>query len=452
MATRHAPAAHEDEADLRTFEEFLAQHEAALLRSAVFLTGDRGSGEQLLHRVLVEAYPHWHTMADPERALGEALVHAYARGPRSRVNVVPPPQLPAGPAETGRVRAIVEQAAVVRARRARRRRRRVLTAVAAAAVVATAAASVATTLASGGSPPARGLTPPPLVSLVVDGVTATWLPEEVEPYSSRVDIAPVGDTGRVLASRHAQRSQRTATAPPVNTASLLYDLVVGRGGGPADLDAMFADGGGEIDSALPVPAPSWTEAAGRRALLLARPNQRGLWWTDGDVLLGVNVANVVDSAAAVAELRQIAAGVVVGPAPAGPADRDRAAAEVRDAADTVFDRNLPPEQALSVVVDGGTLVEALARFRREQPESAASVRSEVTAVYFVSPDLARVAVHMAVLLPPGAFAPTNPSRPMDTTLTLDVTWTEQSGWRIPRASYCGVVSPVLNCNLPLNGG
>ncbi|OHV36960.1 MULTISPECIES: SigE family RNA polymerase sigma factor [Pseudofrankia] len=62
--------------DDRSFELFVADRGTALLRTAVFLTGDRYAGEDLLQDVLLRAYRRWDDVDEPESYLRRALVNA----------------------------------------------------------------------------------------------------------------------------------------------------------------------------------------------------------------------------------------------------------------------------------------------------------------------------------------------------------------------------------------
>ncbi|MDT3441594.1 SigE family RNA polymerase sigma factor [Pseudofrankia sp. BMG5.37] len=62
--------------DDRSFEQFVADRGTALLRTAVFLTGDRQAGEDLLQDVLLRAYRRWDDIDEPESYLRRALVNA----------------------------------------------------------------------------------------------------------------------------------------------------------------------------------------------------------------------------------------------------------------------------------------------------------------------------------------------------------------------------------------
>jgi RNA polymerase sigma-70 factor (sigma-E family) len=97
--------------DDRSFEDFVAERGTALLRVAVFLSGDRQAGEDLLQDVLLRAYRRWESVTEPEAYLRRALVNAATNRRRwhgrAREDLVdfdtdPPPALrcaadPAGP-------------------------------------------------------------------------------------------------------------------------------------------------------------------------------------------------------------------------------------------------------------------------------------------------------------------------------------------------------------------
>lgn len=60
----------------QSFEAFLAEHERALLRTAMLLVGHREVGEDLLQDVLLRACRHWGRIDDPDAYLRQALVNA----------------------------------------------------------------------------------------------------------------------------------------------------------------------------------------------------------------------------------------------------------------------------------------------------------------------------------------------------------------------------------------
>jgi RNA polymerase sigma-70 factor (sigma-E family) len=75
----------EDEA---SFEAFVAERSAALLRTAVLLTHDRGHAEDLLQSALVKTYRHWRRISDrgdPYAYVRRVLVTTAAGWRRRRV-------------------------------------------------------------------------------------------------------------------------------------------------------------------------------------------------------------------------------------------------------------------------------------------------------------------------------------------------------------------------------
>ncbi len=73
-----------------SFERFVAEREAPLLRTAVFLAGDRGRGEDLLQDVLLAVFRRWGRIDDPEAYVRRALVNAAtSRWRRPRVREEP---------------------------------------------------------------------------------------------------------------------------------------------------------------------------------------------------------------------------------------------------------------------------------------------------------------------------------------------------------------------------
>jgi RNA polymerase sigma-70 factor (sigma-E family) len=62
--------------DDRSFEEFVVERGTALLRTAVFLAGDRQAGEDLLQEVLLRVYGRWARVDEPDAYTRRALVNA----------------------------------------------------------------------------------------------------------------------------------------------------------------------------------------------------------------------------------------------------------------------------------------------------------------------------------------------------------------------------------------
>lgn len=78
--------------DTESFEQYVADRGAALLRTAVFLTGDHQAGEDLLQDVLLRTYRRWRHVAEPDsylrRALANAAISAARRRLRTRERLV----------------------------------------------------------------------------------------------------------------------------------------------------------------------------------------------------------------------------------------------------------------------------------------------------------------------------------------------------------------------------
>jgi RNA polymerase sigma-70 factor (sigma-E family) len=66
-------------------EAFVAEHGERLLRAAIFLAGNRESGEDMLQNALERLLRHWRSVRDnPERYIRRTLVHLAADGWRRR--------------------------------------------------------------------------------------------------------------------------------------------------------------------------------------------------------------------------------------------------------------------------------------------------------------------------------------------------------------------------------
>ncbi|MDT3441592.1 MULTISPECIES: SigE family RNA polymerase sigma factor [unclassified Pseudofrankia] len=93
--------------DDRSFEDYVADRGMTLLRTAVFLTGDRQAGEDLLQDVLLRVYRRWRHIDDPDsylrRSLANGAVSRARRRLTARENLVdwddPDVDDPAGPAD-----------------------------------------------------------------------------------------------------------------------------------------------------------------------------------------------------------------------------------------------------------------------------------------------------------------------------------------------------------------
>ncbi|ONH32863.1 SigE family RNA polymerase sigma factor [Pseudofrankia asymbiotica] len=76
-----APARRDD----RSFEDYVADRGMTLLRTAVFLTGDRQAGEDLLQDVLLRTYRRWRHVDDPDSYLRRSLANAAVSRARRRL-------------------------------------------------------------------------------------------------------------------------------------------------------------------------------------------------------------------------------------------------------------------------------------------------------------------------------------------------------------------------------
>ncbi|EFC81504.1 SigE family RNA polymerase sigma factor [Parafrankia sp. EUN1f] len=70
-----------------TFEQYVRSNATTLLRTAMFLTGDRHAGEDLLQDVLERVYSRWRRIDDPDRYIRRALVNGASRRSRRRRRV-----------------------------------------------------------------------------------------------------------------------------------------------------------------------------------------------------------------------------------------------------------------------------------------------------------------------------------------------------------------------------
>ncbi|WP_235498434.1 SigE family RNA polymerase sigma factor [Frankia sp. R43] len=70
-----------------TFEQYVRLNATALLRTSMFLTGDRHAGEDLLQDVLERVYSRWRRIDDPDRYIRRALVNGASRRSRRRRRV-----------------------------------------------------------------------------------------------------------------------------------------------------------------------------------------------------------------------------------------------------------------------------------------------------------------------------------------------------------------------------
>jgi hypothetical protein len=208
---------------------------------------------------------------------------------------------------------------------------------------------------------------------------------------------------------------------------------VGRGGAP-NLDHLAALYKGA----------TWTQVSGRRALLLPGDSPvssgRGLAWVADDPD-GKPVLLIVEGTGGQDMLRQVAAGLAVGRAPAGPADPAAQTAAVRTAVATAFD-GAALTAAPPAVQDGDTLRPLLATAQRTYPALSKLV-GHAGPVLFLDASTAWVTVSLSV--PPGVpisqcsrgrdcqWSADHPLTAQDTALILVKTG---GAWQIRRGDYC----------------
>ena len=59
------------------FDEYVRQHQAALVRYAALLAGSRAQGEDLVQDVLIRLYPRWHELADPHPYVRRSVTNEF---------------------------------------------------------------------------------------------------------------------------------------------------------------------------------------------------------------------------------------------------------------------------------------------------------------------------------------------------------------------------------------
>ena len=59
------------------FDRYVSDHQAALVRYAVLLTGSRAQAEDLVQDVLIRLYPRWHELSDPHPYVRRSVTNEF---------------------------------------------------------------------------------------------------------------------------------------------------------------------------------------------------------------------------------------------------------------------------------------------------------------------------------------------------------------------------------------
>jgi RNA polymerase sigma-70 factor (sigma-E family) len=63
--------------DSASFDRYVTEHQAALVRYATLLAGSRAQGEDLVQEVLIRLYPRWGTLADPHPYVRRSVTNEF---------------------------------------------------------------------------------------------------------------------------------------------------------------------------------------------------------------------------------------------------------------------------------------------------------------------------------------------------------------------------------------
>lgn len=63
--------------DSASFDEYVTEHQAGLVRYATLLAGSRAQGEDLVQEVLIRLYPRWGTLADPHPYVRRSVTNEF---------------------------------------------------------------------------------------------------------------------------------------------------------------------------------------------------------------------------------------------------------------------------------------------------------------------------------------------------------------------------------------
>ncbi len=415
-----------------SFERFVVDRQAALLRTAIFLVGDRELGEDLLQDVLFRASRHWRRIEDPDAYLRRALVNAANSRWRRRRPREEPWEETSDRGMAGEAERIPVRDGLLTALRALSPRQRAvlilryfadLSEGQTAAILGCSPGSVKTHAA-------RGLHRMRAVLADDQPVVAVgWLPPGTRRVSLAAEIPQVHvEFEAAYEARQPARSFVGGARPTL--VQPRYWITVSRGGA-TDLkpEAAGAARGGVV---------VWTTVHGEPAFRATTsdvgPDLQTVRWNENGVALTVSTSHGTLPA-----LLNIADGLAVFPPPAGPRDSAAATRAVQDTTRQAFD-GASPYAALAAVAGGEKLRAAMAEAVRVRPETISTMRvTKVDPVVFTSPTSVVVGIEMSrQLKESGNLVPDTSSGVIALTRT-------PAGWKVLRQSFCDDLLGTLTC-------
>ena len=301
----------------------------------------------------------------------------------------------------------------------------VLVVVAATGGVLLSSASASRSVISAATPsPSGAATPSVTVLDSVNGIDVTWLPAGLVAYRNR---GFVKELGHLTISQYYQPSP-AHRIPNVTPREI--DLSVQRGY-TEDLQALVT-GPGSQGRAMTV--------RGHQGVLLTygpvnpgEGNRYVLTWVEAP---GLTLSLSAEAGVTVPELQLTAAGLVVHPTPAGPADPEAATAAVRAAVMGAFTGGQSAAATLSSITNGQQLAPVLAELEATNSEIARSARVSLQSVAFLDPEEAVASIKIS-------YASGGVTQGLGENETVAL---EQGAWRVSQDSYCQtVITLVPSC-------
>jgi hypothetical protein len=285
---------------------------------------------------------------------------------------------------------VPENLAAVVIRRVRRKRR--LTSLGAAVAVAALAVTGGVLMAKGtpnksvisAATPAASSAATPAVTVLdsLDGVDVTYLPPGLVAHHNRILDTRDGHQGL------SQTYGPPPTAPVTNGVPHSITLLAQRGY-VADLAAFTPNYNFTAQSVTVRGYPAVLETGG--PLNPGEGARYVLTWVENNA---VTLTLTSEAGVTAAQVMQTAEGLIVHPAPTGPADVQAATAAVRTSVHNVFTGGQPDSTTLDSIADGQQLASTLAYLKSHASEIVNSARVTVSSVSFLDAKTALAVINI----------------------------------------------------------
>jgi len=264
---------------------------------------------------------------------------------------------------------------------------------------------------------------PPAVTVLdsLGGIDVTYLPPGLVARQNRVLDTQDGHQSL------SQSYEPSPAAPPTNGVPRAITLIVQRGY-VADLSALAAQSGFATRDVTVRGHPGLLETGG--PLNPGEGDRYVLTWVENDAM---TLSLSSEAGVTVAQVMATAAGLVVHPAPPGPADVPGATAAVQAAVHNVFTGGQPDATTLGSITNGQQLASTLTWLKAHASGIVSSARVTVNSVSFLDPTSALASISISY-----DSGGQTQGWGQQTTVTL-----ADGQWKVSADSYCTAVFTLV---------